>query len=66
MKILYILGIFLLTAMAISAQTSPELLTIADRYWMQPDVAYGKSGGVTTKLDVWYPRDNDKPTPTLV
>lgn len=48
------------------AQTSGSLLAIGDRYWMSPDIAYNKAGGVVTKLDVWYPRDNDKPTPTLV
>ena len=46
--------------------TTPVLLEIADRYWMQPDVAYNKAGGVATKLDIWYPRDNEKSTPTLV
>lgn len=56
----------MLAAMAAVGQTTPSLLQIADRYWMQPDVAYNKAGGVVTKLDVWYPRDNDKPTPTLV
>lgn len=53
-------------ATSVIGQTSPVLLEIADRYWMQPDVAYNKAGGVVTKLDIWYPRDNDKPTPTLV
>lgn len=57
---------FFTVAVSAQTQTSPVLLEIADRYWMQPDVAYNKAGGVVTKLDVWYPRDNDKPTPTVV
>ena len=67
MRVIFTL-IFALVISAFSAvaQTSPVLLEIADRYWMQPDVAYNKAGGVATKLDVWYPRDNDKPTPTVV
>src|SRR5687768_5796739 len=46
--------------------TSPNLLQIADRYWMQPDVAYNTASNTTLKLDIWYPRDNAQPTPTLV
>lgn len=67
MRVIFTL-IFALVISAFSAfaQTSPVLLEIGDRYWMQPDVAYNKAGGVATKLDVWYPRDNDKPTPTVV
>lgn len=56
-----------ITALSAFAQTtSPNLLSIADRYWMQPDVAYNTAAGTTLKLDVWYPRDNNTPTPTLV
>ncbi len=60
--------IFVLAISAVSAiaQTSPELLQIGDRYWMQPDVVYGSANNTPLKLDVWYPRDNDKPTPTVV
>ncbi|MBX3242977.1 MAG: alpha/beta hydrolase [Acidobacteria bacterium] len=61
-----LLTFIFLSSLNLDAQTSPVLLEIADRYWMQPDVAYNKAGGVVTKLDVWYPRDNDKPTPTVV
>lgn len=46
--------------------TSPNLLQIADRYWMQPDVVYGSANNTPLKLDIWYPRDNDQPTPTVV
>lgn len=52
---------------AAKAQASNEnLLRIADRYWMQPDVVYGGANNTALKLDVWYPRDNPNPTPTLV
>ena len=46
--------------------TSPSLLTIGDKYWMQPDVVYGSANNTPLKLDIWYPRDNPTPTPTLV
>lgn len=46
--------------------TSPILLQIADRYWMQPDVVYGSANNTPLKLDIWYPRDNPNPTPVLV
>src|SRR5688572_22766162 len=46
--------------------TSPSLLQIGDRYWMQPDVVYAGANNTPLKLDVWYPRDNANPTPTLV
>jgi acetyl esterase/lipase len=54
---------------AASAQgkdTTPVLLQIADRYWMQPDVVYGSANNTPLKLDIWYPRDNGEPTPTVV
>ena len=66
MRLFILFIVIVLASICASAQTSPVLLEIADRYWMQPDIAYNKAGGVVTKLDVWYPRDNDKPTPTLV
>lgn len=46
--------------------TTPSLLRIADRYWMQPDVVYGGANNTPLKLDIWYPRDISTPTPTLV
>ena len=46
--------------------TTPVLLQIADRYWMQPDVVYGSANNTALKLDIWYPRDNDQPTPTVI
>jgi acetyl esterase/lipase len=64
-----ILSLFLLlfSASFVQAQnTSEALLRIADRYWMQPDVVYGSANNTPLKLDVWYPRDNPNPTPTLV
>ena len=47
-------------------KTTDSLLQIADRYWMQPDVVYGSANNTPLKLDIWYPRDNPNPTPTLV
>ena len=64
-KFTFLLAIFFLS-ISIYAQTSPNLLQIADRYWMQPDVVYGAANNTPLKLDVWYPRDNPNPTPTLV
>jgi len=59
--------LLLFSAVFASAQnTSENLLKIADRYWMQPDVVYGSANNTPLKLDVWYPRDNPNPTPTLV
>jgi len=46
--------------------TTPSLLQIGDRYWMQPDVVYGSANNTPLKLDIWYPHDNPNPTPTLV
>lgn len=47
-------------------KTTPSLLAIGDRYWMQPDVVYGSANNTPLKLDIWYPRDNPHPTPTVV
>lgn len=59
--------LLLFSAVFASAQNMSEnLLKIADRYWMQPDVVYGSANNTPLKLDVWYPRDNPNPTPTLV
>jgi Esterase/lipase len=46
--------------------TTPVLLSIADRYWMQPDVVYNTANNTPLKLDIWYPRDDPKPTTTVV
>src|SRR5215218_1071994 len=59
--------VVMLSVVAIAQQeTSPALLQIGDRYWMQPDVVYGSANNTPLKLDIWYPHDNPKPTPTLV
>ena len=57
-----------LLALTINAQqaSTPSLLQIGDRYWMQPDVVYGSANNTPLKLDVWYPRDNPNPTPVVV
>lgn len=57
---------FLAAAAAFSQQTTPALLQIAERYWMQPDVVYGSANNTPLKLDIWYPHDNQDPAPTLV
>lgn len=67
MKVLLIISLVVFTAAsALSQATSPSLLQIADRYWMQPDVVYAGANNTPLKLDIWYPRDNPNPTPTLV
>lgn len=47
-------------------KSTPSLLEIGDRYWMQPDVVYGSANNTPLKLDIWYPRDNPNPTTTVV
>ncbi len=67
MKVLLIISLIVFTAAsAFSQATTPSLLQIADRYWMQPDVVYAGANNTPLKLDIWYPRDNPNPTPTLV
>ena len=67
MKTIYLLlTIFLLSFVVQAQKTSETLLQIADKYWVQPDIVYNVANNTQLKLDVWYPRDNAKPTPTLV
>jgi acetyl esterase/lipase len=66
MKQILFIVVFLLSIYSVSAQTSANLLQIADRYWMSPDIVYGSANNTPLKLDVWYPRDNANPTPTLI
>lgn len=66
MKLILFIAVFLLSIYSVSAQTSANLLQIADRYWMSPDIVYGSANNTPLKLDVWYPRDNPNPTATLV
>jgi acetyl esterase/lipase len=68
MKIkILMLFLLLFSAIFVRAQnTNESLLRIADRYWMQPDVVYGSANNTPLKLDIWYPRDNPNPTPTLI
>lgn len=67
MKKLNLLLTILFLSFTVKAQNAPEsLLQIADRYWVQQDVVYATANNTPLKLDVWYPRDNPKPTPTLV
>src|SRR4051794_26491924 len=65
----WIASMFAICFFAVQAQeraTTPSLLRIGDRYWMQPDVVYGSANNTPLKLDIRYPRDNNTPTPTLV
>lgn len=67
MKNLYLLlTILFLCFTANAQQTSDALLQISDRYWVNQDVVYATANNTPLKLDVWYPRDNPKPTATLV
>ena len=64
---IFALFLLLFSASLVRAQATNEtLLKIADRYWMQPDVVYAAANNTPLKLDVWYPRDSQTPTPTLV
>lgn len=64
---IFALFLLLFSAGLVGAQgTNETLLRIADRYWMQPDVVYATANNTPLKLDVWYPRDNSNPTPTLI
>jgi acetyl esterase/lipase len=60
-----LLALAAITAVA-QHKTTPSLLEIGDRYWMQPDVVYGSANNTPLKLDIWYPRDNPNPTMTVV
>ena len=66
-KYVFVITLLFILSYSAQAQTANEtLLRIADRYWMQPDVVYGSANNTPLKLDIWYPRDNPNPTPTLV
>lgn len=68
MKIkLLLIIVWLFSVGSVQGQSTNEsLLKIADRYWMQPDVVYAGANNTPLKLDIWYPRDNPNPTPTLI
>lgn len=65
-KLTAIFILFCLTIFVQAQKTTDSLLRIADRYWMQPDIVYGSANNTPLKLDIWYPRDNPNPAPTLV
>ncbi len=67
-RILFLLAILAIGTGAAFAQhkSTPSLLEIGDRYWMQPDVVYSSANNTPLKLDIWYPRDNPNPTTTVV
>ncbi len=40
--------------------------TVAEQYWIQPDITYGVANNYTLKLDVWQRKDAKIPLPTLI
>ena len=66
--VIKLVPLIILAAASVFGQhrTTPSLLEIGDRYWMQPDVVYGGANNTPLKLDIWYPRDNPNPTTTVV
>ena len=40
--------------------------TVADQYWIFPDITYGVANNYTLKLDVWQRKNAKAPAPTLV
>jgi acetyl esterase/lipase len=40
--------------------------TIAEQYWIQPDITYGVTNNYTLKLDVWQRKDAKAAAPTLI
>jgi acetyl esterase/lipase len=40
--------------------------TIAEQYWIQPDITYGVVNNYTLKLDVWQRKDAKTAAPTLI
>ena len=63
---LVVLALVIAASVFAQHKSTPSLLEIGDRYWMQPDVVYGSANNTPLKLDIWYPRDNPNPTTTVV
>jgi acetyl esterase/lipase len=40
--------------------------TVAEQYWVQPDITYGVANNYTLKLDVWQRRNLKSAAPTLI
>jgi acetyl esterase/lipase len=40
--------------------------TLAEQYWIQPDITYGVANNYALKLDVWQRKDAKTPVPTLI
>jgi acetyl esterase/lipase len=40
--------------------------TVAEQYWIQPDITYGVANNYTLKLDVWQRKDAKTVAPTLI
>jgi acetyl esterase/lipase len=50
---------------ALSA-TARWAATVAEQYWIQPDITYGVANNYTLKLDVWQRKNAKAATPTLI
>ena len=48
------------------SDTAREVSTVAERYWIQPDITYGVANNYTLKLDVWQRKDQKTSVPTLI
>jgi acetyl esterase/lipase len=51
------------------AQSEPAnewTATIGNHYIVHPDQTYGVQNNISLKLDVWEPKDNQKPLPTVI
>jgi hypothetical protein len=51
---------------AVLSETSRWASTVAEQYWIQPDITYGVANNYTLKLDVWQRKDAKTAAPTLI
>jgi acetyl esterase/lipase len=49
-----------------SASAKEWTATVGNHYIVHPDQVYGFQNNIALKLDVWEPKDNEKPLPTLI
>lgn len=62
-------ALFLTTTWGVGAQGTPEqraAVTIAAEYRIVPNVVYGRADNFETKLDLYLPRGQQGPAPTLI
>lgn len=48
------------------SETASWSATIADRYWVTPNITYAVANGFECKLDVYRPANSSAPTPTVI